>query len=170
MTLEKFNELQKSIKKGCYYKIDFMSVKELKGNTIEKHSSGVYRLGISYKNIGKVKDIGTHSLPYGEWETLNFLIKHKESFQLRLYSSNCKNHKTKSFYKLNGKEITKQELIACSNSAPSRYPLTNLPATCSNICAQKQRAADSSITRFQTSADRGVIPATTAVIGVSNPI
>ena len=111
MTLEKFNELQKSIKKGCYYKIDFMSVKELKGNTIEKHSSGVYRLGISYKNIGKVKDIGTHSLPYGEWETLNFLIKHKESFQLRLYSSNCKNHKTKSFYKLNGKEITKQELI-----------------------------------------------------------
>ena len=111
MTLEKFNELQKSIKKGSIYKIDFKSIKQVKGNTIEKYSSGVYRLGISYKNIGKVKDITTHSLPYGEWAIANFIIKHNDNLQLRLYSSTCKYHKTKSTYLLNGQPITKNELL-----------------------------------------------------------
>lgn len=111
MTLEKFNELQSSIKKGCFYKVEFKSIKELKGNTIEKYSSGVYRLGISYKNIGKVKDIETHSLPWGEWQISNFILSHKETLYLRLYSSTCKYHKSKSFYKLNGKDITKNELL-----------------------------------------------------------
>ena len=111
MELEKFNELQSKIKKGSYYKMVFKSIKEIKGNTIEKVSNGVYRFGINYKNISKVKDITTHSLLWGEWQTQNFILKHKETLYLRVYPSTCKYHKTKSFYLLNGKETTKQELI-----------------------------------------------------------
>lgn len=111
MTINEFTTIQNKIKKGCFYKIEYKSIKELKGNTIEKHTNGVFKMGINYKNLKVNKDKETKSLPYGEWEITNFIIKHKDSFQLRLYPSQCKKHKTKSFYLLNGNPITKNELL-----------------------------------------------------------
>ena len=111
MTFQQIIDLQKFIKKGCYYKIDFKSVQTLKGNTIEKFTSGVGRFGLAYKNLKENKDIVTNSLPYGEWEIANFVIRNKDKLQVRIYPSRCKNHKMKSFYKLNGQDITKEELI-----------------------------------------------------------
>ena len=97
-----------NIKKGR-----FISLKKKKdlGEGITKISDLVIRLGVEYANmqINEGRQVG--SLPWGHWvEGLEGLvIEHKGTYYLRVASSYSNNNK--SYYYLNGKEISKEEVI-----------------------------------------------------------
>jgi hypothetical protein len=83
-------------------------------------------LGLTYQNTvnnrlsreGKEADFVAASLPYGEWYgTGHTIIKHKDSFQLRLSIVAAD---TKKHWFLNGKEVSRKE-IADILPAPKAY-------------------------------------------------
>ena len=110
MKLEKFVELVKSIKNGCYVKASWKSTKEINGILLEKVSSGVVRMGIKYSNLKKEKDTTTRQFN-GKYIVDNMLIENNTHHIVRLYPSKCKNHHTRVVYYYGGQEYTKQELI-----------------------------------------------------------
>ena len=110
MKLEKFVELVKSIKNGCYVKASWKSTKEVNGILLEKVSSGVVRMGIKYSNLKKEKDTTTRQFN-GKYIVENMLIENNTHHIVRLYPSKCKNHHTRVVYYYGGQEYTKQELI-----------------------------------------------------------
>lgn len=129
--IEKINQ----IKNGKYVSIEYCSFPKprakFKDCTIKKVTKGVYRLGIAYKNLASKKDITTEKLPYGEWvqPMVNKLIKHNDSYQLRVYMTGNKKHKATTQWYLNDEPITKQELIdmgAISDSKSSHVELFNI--------------------------------------------
>lgn len=110
----------KILKKGCYYKMQYFTFKEVKGQSIKVTISGVYRFGISYQNLQEVKekykDVDTSTLkvgalPWGSWKIQNFIIEHKGSYYLRFYPSKGNNGKVKTTYELNGQQVDKQTLL-----------------------------------------------------------
>lgn len=118
MTLEKLIELLKNIKKGTFVKMTYKSVKKPlaahKGDLIEKVSSGVYRLGITYANMKINAEKITGPMNSGEWKRgfenyiINDLDKNgNETHKLRVYTTK---HKTTSKWYLNGVETTKEWL------------------------------------------------------------
>ena len=110
MKLEKFVELVKSIKNGCYVKASWKSTKQVNGILLEKVSSGVVRMGIKYSNLKKEKDTTTRQFN-GKYIVDNMLIESNTHHIVRLYPSKCKNHHTRVVYYYGGQEYTKQELI-----------------------------------------------------------
>lgn len=115
MKLEKFIELVKSIKNGCYIKASWKSTKEINGILLEKISSGVVRMGIKYSNLKKEKDTTTRQFN-GKYIVDNMLIesidkKGNTNHNVRLYPSKSNKHHTRVVYYYGGQEYTKQELI-----------------------------------------------------------
>ena len=82
--------------KGQYIAATWVSPKKPaaahKATKLEKRTSGTFRAGISFANLGSVKDgirdgergeVG--QLPWGEWERYPFFIQHKGERYVRLY-------------------------------------------------------------------------------------
>jgi hypothetical protein len=63
-----------------------------KERKLEKRTSGIFRAGINFSNLGSVKDAirdgergEVGELPWGEWETFPYFIQHKGERYVRLY-------------------------------------------------------------------------------------
>jgi hypothetical protein len=89
---------------------------------LEKITESVVRAGINFANLSSVKDAiaagergEVQSLPFGEWLSFPYLIKHRpkgseeDVIYIRLYPSEGINHIPKSIYYVNGKEVQKEE-------------------------------------------------------------
>lgn len=132
----KINEFQNlKIKNGAFTSVEYCSypkpLKAYKGHEIKKVTKGIYRLGIAYKNLASKKDIQTEKLPYGQWvdNWVNKLIERDGKYQLRLYMTNNRKHKSHTKWYLDGQEITKQELIemgAISESNSNHIEMFNV--------------------------------------------
>jgi hypothetical protein len=83
---------------GRHIHVEFRSeskpAKEFKGHKLEKITSGAFRAGIDYANLGEVKEAiargergEVEPLPWGEWAKFPFHITHNEKNYLRLYPS-----------------------------------------------------------------------------------
>ena len=85
-----------------------------KGVVLEKVTTGVFRSGVNFANLTSVKE-GIESnergevqpLAWGSWENFPFVIAHKGERFLRLTTVN--GMKSKSTFKVNGVEVTKDE-------------------------------------------------------------
>ena len=90
-------DLQKFLKStGQFCRAVFTSEKKPaakhKHRKLTKRTSGVFRSGIQYKNLGAVKEAiasgergEVGKLPWGEWETYPYVIQHKGARYIRLY-------------------------------------------------------------------------------------
>ena len=98
-----------SAKKGKY--ISLSKVKDL-GKGITKVSDLVIRLGVDYSKMKVTEGKEVGGLPWGNWvEGLEGLvIEHKGNYYLRVASSYSNNNK--SYYYLDGQEVSKEEVIA----------------------------------------------------------
>lgn len=113
--------------KGSWFKMSYISDLPMtaqakrEGMVALKYTTGTFRWGISYKNLKsvKTKDEATklsggvvdHSLKWGTWDEQypELIINHKGQQYVRLYSSP---NKSKSTYYLNGRPISKEDLMA----------------------------------------------------------
>ena len=118
LTLQQYQNL--NLKKGTIHSIhwkrtlsDSQVLKGFKGGRIEKETIGVFRIGVDYSNMAINKDKVTGSLPYGFFEYSNEILysPSTDTYQLRLTKTMNDNHKPHVKWYLDGKEITKQELI-----------------------------------------------------------
>lgn len=117
MTLLEYLDL--NLKKGTIHSIHWKRVlrnnevlKDFRGR-IEKETIGNFRIGIDYSNMAINKEKVTGSLPYGFFEYSNEILysPSTDTYQLRLtHTMNEHNIPVVKWY-LDGKEITKDELI-----------------------------------------------------------
>lgn len=86
---------------------------------LSKQVSATLKAGINYSNTKTIKEgiengerdeVG--SLPWGEWENVNYTIAHKGARYVRLYPSAAKNQTPTSRFFADGKEVTRQEFAA----------------------------------------------------------
>ena len=99
-------------KKGAFIHLEYKSLPKTKTNdTVEKITVGGYRLGITYANMERNANKETGSLPWGHWlaNYENYIIEHCDKHYLRIYEGTIK---AVTKWLLNGKETTKEELIA----------------------------------------------------------
>lgn len=127
--LEKIQEILKTIKKGSFINIQYQTKPKLakKFADIEllKRTSGCYRVGIKYANLGENKEKITGPLSYGTYFLENYIIEHKGNYYLRVYTT--KNHKSKSKFFVNGVETSRKEVEETFNYKSSQ------PTLCFNI-------------------------------------
>ena len=106
------NEISQIVKKnpGCFRAITFEHVVPLKSEyfgVLTVRKSAVVRFGISYRNMGSIKNNGKTpgKLPWGTWIVgeSNYFIQNGCKTYLRCYTANKNQINTKYFY--NGKEI-----------------------------------------------------------------
>lgn len=118
MNLQEYKDL--NLKHGTIHSIHWKRVlkdnevlKGFKGGRVEKETIGNFRIGIDYSNMAINKDKITGSLPYGFFEYSNEIIYSptSDTYQLRLTQTMNENMKPKVKWYLDGKEITKDELI-----------------------------------------------------------
>lgn len=112
--------------KGQFFKMSYISdlpmtaAAKREGLIALKSTTGTFRWGINYSHIKSVKEkdeaiktLGVapkHELPWGQWNPQypQLVINHKDKQYMRLYMTP---NKSKSNYYLNGRPITKEELI-----------------------------------------------------------
>ena len=107
MNIEKFMSC-----KGQFIAASWVSPKKpaaaFKGHRLEKRSSGLFRAGISFSNLGSVKDAieagereEVGPLPWGVWEVFPYTITHKGGRYFRLTPP------SKTVYFVDGQEVSK---------------------------------------------------------------
>lgn len=117
MNYETFQEKSKSIKRGKYTTLEFKSIKaptkEFKEYVIEKHTKGVFRLGISYARLEENKGRNDFKKMNGEWvpNMHNLVSTYKDNLKLRVYTTKNYKHKRQVKWYLNGEETTYKYLI-----------------------------------------------------------
>ena len=108
--------------KGQFFKCSWISDLPIKatfkkqGIVVNKRTTATCRFGINYSNMASIQakvEAGyelKHELPWGKWSAdyPGILIEHKGAEYLRLYNSP---NKPKSEYFVNGKPVSKEELI-----------------------------------------------------------
>jgi len=90
---------------------------QFKGVKLRKVTSGAFRAGIDFANLGEVKEAiargergEVEPLPWGEWALFPFHITHKEKSYIRLYpASGGMIQAPKVTYFMGEQEITKEE-------------------------------------------------------------
>lgn len=117
LTQEQKVEILGMVKNGKYIRMAWFSYPKLKkefNGRVRKESSSVVRLGVDYsklqENVGK--EVGVRT----EWVKKNVVYENVDkngvvSLNVRVFTSKCKTHKAHSQWYLDGKPITKQELI-----------------------------------------------------------
>ncbi len=91
VNIEKFMSV-----KGQFIRVSWQSEKKPaaahKGVKLEKKSSGVFRAGIDFSNLGAVIDGirdgergEVQPLPWGKWKKFPYIIEHKDAEYVRLY-------------------------------------------------------------------------------------
>lgn len=104
--------------KGQFASVTFKSnpkpAADFKGVTLEKVTTGVFRSGVNFANLTSVKDGIANGergevqpLAWGEWVNFPFVIAHKGERFLRL--TTVKGAKSKSTFKVNGVEVSRDE-------------------------------------------------------------
>jgi hypothetical protein len=117
MEFSTFQEKSKNIKRGKYTTLEFKSIKAptkaFKDYKIEKVTSGVFRLGISYARLEENKGRETFNKMNGEWvpEMHNLVSTYKDNLKLRVYTTKNYKHKRQVKWYLNGEETTYKYLI-----------------------------------------------------------
>ena len=116
-------------RKGQFTKVRFRSnpkpAAASKGKTLEKVTTGTFRLGLNYANLGAVReaiDSGERGevqpLPWGQWVEFPILIEHKGKQYARLYPVHKRDEEgvlvpqkdsLRVTYLVDGKEVTKEE-------------------------------------------------------------
>jgi hypothetical protein len=132
--------------RGNFVKVSFQTEKKPaaahKGNTLQKFTTGVFRAGINFANLGSVKDAiangergAVQPLPWGEWQQFPYVIKHKESFYLRLYPA--KNAKVETTYLVNGQITTKADFDSYLTPSDAKSPdkFECFTVKCENVIA-----------------------------------
>jgi hypothetical protein len=103
---------------------------------------GVFRAGINFANLGSVKDAiangergAVQPLPWGEWQQFPYVIKHKESFYLRLYPA--KNARVETTYLVNGQITTKADFDSYLTPSDAKSPdkFECFTVKCENVIA-----------------------------------
>ena len=124
MNIEKFMSC-----KGQFIAASWLSPKTpaaaFKGHRLEKRSSGLFRAGISFSNLGSVKDAieagereEVGPLPWGEWMVYPYTIGHKGATYFRLTPPSM------TIYYVDGLECDKDvweqapEILRSSRSVP----------------------------------------------------
>jgi hypothetical protein len=131
---------------GKFVKVSFQTEKKPaaahKGNTLQKVTTGIFRAGINFSNLGSVKDAiangergAVQPLPWGEWVTFPYVIKHKESFYLRLYPA--KGAKVETTYMVNGEITTKADFDSYLTPSDAKSPdkFECFTVKCENVIA-----------------------------------
>lgn len=116
-TIEMYKAL--NLKKGTIHSIHWKRTLKkgdaLKGfeNRITKETIGNFRIGVDYSNMAINKDKITGSLPYGFFEYSNEILYSpaSDTYQLRLTHTMNEHNIPQVKWYLDGKEITKEELI-----------------------------------------------------------
>ena len=117
MNYETFQNESKNIKRGKYTTLEFKSIKtptkEHKDCIIEKITTGVFRLGISYARLEENKGRETFNKMNGEWvpNMYNLVSTYKDNLKLRVYTTKNHKHKRNVKWYLNGEETTYEYLI-----------------------------------------------------------
>lgn len=112
-------------KNGQFFKASYVSdlpmtaAAKRNGVIALKYTTGTFRKGLNYNNLKSVQQKrmdGTlpstpEKLPWGSWDARwpGLVIEHKDKLYVRFYSSP---NRPKSTYYLNGKPISKEELMA----------------------------------------------------------
>lgn len=119
--------------------------KAYNGITIVKRTYGTIRLGVTYDNMGAVKEKRENGqlpsenmgLTWGAWSLFPYFIEHKGNKYLRV--SLDKNNKLRSEYFLNGLPCTKEQAqIYCTKAAFSNGNIPDvLSVNIDNIIALK---------------------------------
>ncbi len=109
---------------------------EFKGVTLEKTTTGVFRSGVNFANLASTKAefangerTEVQPLAWGTWEKFPFVIAHKGERFLRLTTVN--GVKSKSTFKVNGKEVSRDEFE--SFLVPSARSSAKTPTEVFNI-------------------------------------
>ena len=87
---------------GQFCRVTFASEKrpaaKHKGRKLVKRTSGIFRSGIQYKNLGAVKEAieagergEVQPLPWGQWVQYPYIIEHKGTYYVRLYPPHKRN-------------------------------------------------------------------------------
>ena len=129
-----------SSKKGQFIELSFKSEgkpsKDHKGRLLEKRTVGIYRTGVNFANLSSVKEAiekgergEVQPLAWGTWEKFPFVIAHKGERFLRLTTVN--GVKSKSTFKVNGKEVSRDEFE--SFLVPSARSSAKTPTEVFNI-------------------------------------
>ena len=104
--------------KGNFISVEFESPKVPsaihKGKNLLKKTKGVFRAGISFGNLGEVKDAIANGergevqpLKWGKWLKFPYLIEHNGEVYVRLYpTANCK---IEVEYNVDNKVVTKEQ-------------------------------------------------------------
>jgi hypothetical protein len=92
------------------------------GHTVIKVTEGIVRQGVDYAHIASVKaaGLGTNPLPGDEkWKYFPYVIEGKNGLKVRLTKVNNPKRLPKSYYEVDGKRMTKEEVAATGYVAPS---------------------------------------------------
>jgi hypothetical protein len=122
-TLEEAKRLADNVRAGTYISIsiskqfkDSEILKAWKGHTLIKSTEGmIVRLGIETSATKPYRDTNTTAgaLSFGKWleKYEGFILEYNETYYLRFYSTLREGAQGHTVYKLDGEEITKEELI-----------------------------------------------------------
>jgi len=109
---------------------------EFKGVVLEKTTTGVFRSGVNFANLGSTKAefasgerTEVQPLAWGEWVQFPFVIANKGERFLRL--TTVKGVKSKSTFTVNGKEVSRDEFE--SFLVPSARSSAKAPTEVFNI-------------------------------------
>lgn len=87
-----------------------------KDKELTKRTTGVYRTGIEYANLKKVREAveagergEPGGLPWGKWAVQPWIIEHKEVEYVRLYQ--LATQKPQVEYFVNGEKVTKEDFV-----------------------------------------------------------
>ena len=132
--------------KGNFVSASFTTTKKPasahKLRKLQKSTTGVFRAGINFANLGSVKTAIANGergevqpLPWGEWYEFPYVIKHKEQFYLRFYPA--KNAKLEVTYLVDDKEVTKEVFnsFLTPSDAKERENFECFVVKCDNITA-----------------------------------
>jgi hypothetical protein len=120
--------------RGCVRHIRFSSEKKPaaahKARKLVKFTSGLFRCGINFSNLGAVIDgIRDHErgpvqpLPWGQWQQFPFIIEHKGERYLRLYPMG------RTLFLVNGVEVDRPTYDAASPADRSTKRVTDWEST-----------------------------------------
>lgn len=92
------------------------------GHIVIKVTTGIIRLGVDYRNIASVQaaGLGTNPLPgEDQWKYFPYIIEGKSGLKLRITRVNNPIRHPHSYYLVDGKKMTKDEVVATGYVAPS---------------------------------------------------
>ena len=114
--------------KGQFVRIEYKSEQKPaaahKTSKLEKRVLGVFRAGIDYANLGTVKTAiadgsrgEVQALPWGEWESFPYTIRHNGKLYVRLYPAKGAASVT---YFVDGNEVTREQWKAMLTPGDAR--------------------------------------------------